>query len=126
MAHDLARGLLDLIQHCIPTLQAAEVLLFFAASPNRVFSADQVGAAIRTGMAATAVQEHVTQFVAAGLLAESADGFAYRPASPALERTVSDLRRAYDERPVTLITTIYRIADRRIQSFSDSFKLRDD
>ena len=44
----------------------------------------------------------------------------------ALDHAVADLRLAYDERPVTLIATIYRIADRKIQSFSDSFRLRDD
>jgi hypothetical protein len=47
-------------------------------------------------------------------------------ASSALEQAIGELGRAYNERPVTLSGAIYRIADSKIQSFSDSFRLRDD
>ena len=116
MAHDLTKSLLDFIQRYIPTLQAAEVLLFFAARPDGSFAPDEVAAAVRPRMAVSAVTEHVAQFMEAGVIAERPGGFAYRPASPALDRIVSDLRHAYDERPVTLIATIYRIADGNSQS----------
>jgi hypothetical protein len=126
MSHDLATTLLDLIHQCIPTLQAAEVLLFFAARRGESFRPEDVAAAMRPRVGVAAVREYVSQFVEAGLMAERSHGFAYEPTSPALEHAVSDLRVAYDERPVTLISTIYRIADRKIHSFSDSFKLRYD
>jgi hypothetical protein len=59
------------------------------------------------------------------LIALRPDGYAYEPATPALEQAIGELGHAYNERPVTLIGSIYRIADSKIQSFSDSFRLRD-
>lgn len=53
------------------------------------------------------------------------DGYAYAPATPALEHAIGELGHAYNERPVTLIAAVHRIADAKIQSFSDSFRLRD-
>jgi hypothetical protein len=73
-----------------------------------------------------AVKEYLARFVETGLIAKRPDGYAYDPASPPLENAIGELGRAYNERPVTLIGAIYRIADSKIQSFSDSFKLRDD
>jgi hypothetical protein len=71
------------------------------------------------------VNDYLGQFVAAGLLVERQTGYAYGPTTSRLEQAVSELGRAYNERPVTLIAAIHRIADRRNQSFSASFKLRD-
>jgi hypothetical protein len=39
---------------------------------------------------------------------------------------VEQLAEAYNERPVTLIRTIYAPAETKIQSFADSFKFRKD
>jgi hypothetical protein len=58
------------------------------------------------------VREYVTLFSGCGLV-EATDGrFAYS-ASPPLDACVQQLVAAYNERPVTLITEIYRLADRR-------------
>jgi len=127
MPDDLPRVLLDLIRDCIPTLQAAEVLLFFAGHPDSIFKPEEVVVAMRPLIVTVpAVKEYVAQFVECGLIASQTDGFAYGPASPKLEHAIGSLGHAYNERPVTLIAAIYRIADSRIQSISDSFKLRRD
>jgi predicted transcriptional regulator len=119
--------LLDFIHGCIPTLQAAEVLLFLAARPDRWFTADEVVVEMRPlSVTVPAVKEYLAQFVEDGLVAERSAGYSYGPISAALEQAIVELGRAYNERPVTLITVIHHIADRRIRSFSDSFKLRDD
>ena len=52
--------------------------------------------------------------------------FTYDPLSAELERAIGELAHAYNERPVTLIRVLYRVADSKIQSFADSFKLRKD
>ena len=62
-----------------------------------------------------------------GILSETPDGILYRPDSPALESAIGLLLRAYNERPVTLIRTVYAIADaKKIQVFADAFKIKKD
>ena len=47
MADDLSSSLLTLIDSSIPSFQAAEALLFFAANRDRDFSAEEVVAGMR-------------------------------------------------------------------------------
>lgn len=47
MPVDLPPRLVQFIRQCIPTLQAAEVLLFFAANPDRELKPEEVVVAIR-------------------------------------------------------------------------------
>jgi hypothetical protein len=127
MARELPGSLLDFIRQCIPTLQAAEVLLFFASHPERRFKPEEVVVEMRPDIVTVpAVKEYLARFSEGGLIDSQPDGYSYAPASSALEQAIGELGRAYNERPVTLITAIYRIADSKIQSFSDSFKLRGD
>jgi len=74
------------------------------------------------------VREAVALFRAQGILSGTPEGrLLYRPASPAVESAVGLLLRAYNERPVTLIRTVYAIADaKKIQAFADAFKLKRD
>jgi hypothetical protein len=73
-----------------------------------------------------AVEEYFAVFKANGLIAgQPEEGFHYAPVSPELAAAVSALERAYNERPVTLIRTISTLADARIRSFADSFKLKE-
>jgi hypothetical protein len=64
--------------------------------------------------------------VATGVIIETNGRFQYGPTTPSLERSIGELAHVYNERPVTLITAIYKIADSKLQSFSDSFDLRED
>jgi len=121
----LSRTLADFIRHCVPTLQAAEVLLFFAHHRDRVFTAEEIVSAIRPFVATVpTVQEYVRLFMDSGLVAANPPGYVYAPASQALEEAIGELGHAFNERPVTLIAAIYKIADSKLQSFSDSFDLR--
>jgi len=129
MAGDLPfpQSLLELIQSCVPTLQAAEVLLFFASHPDRDFSTEEVVVCMRPAVITVpAVKEYTALFATHGLVTDAHGRLRYGPLSSALERAIGELARAYNERPVTLIRVIYRIADSKIQSFADSFKLRKD
>jgi hypothetical protein len=127
MPGDLPASLLRLMAQCIPTLQAAEVLLFFAAHPDRGFTPEEIVVAIRpTVVTVPAVKEYVALLLASGVIIETDGLMTYAPATCGVEEAIGQLARAYNERPVTLIGAIYRLADSRIQSFSDSFKLRKD
>jgi len=121
------QSLLEFIQSCVPTFQAAEVLLFFASHPDRDFSVEEVVAQMRpTVITVPAVKEYTALFATQDLVTDAHGRFRYGPLSAAHEHAIGELARAYDERPVTLIRVIYGVADSKIQSFADSFKLQED
>jgi hypothetical protein len=127
MLPDLPKSLLQFIRASIPTYQAAEVLLFFAAHADRSFTVEEVAAGMRPVVVGVpAVGQYAALFVKSQLIAEENGRYRYGPASPELERSIGELARAYNERPVTLIRAIYRIADDKIQSFADAFDFRKD
>jgi len=73
------------------------------------------------------VRESLALLRTQGILSETPDGIVYRPDSPAVESAIGLLLRAYNERPVTLIRTVYAIADaKKIQAFADAFKIKKD
>jgi hypothetical protein len=127
MPAELPPKLLQFIRQWVPTYQAAEVLLFFAANPEGSFKPEEIVVGMRpTVVTMPAVREYAALFTASGAVVEHDGKFHYQPATRELEEAIGELAHAYNERPVTLIGTIYRIADSKIQSFSDSFKLRED
>jgi hypothetical protein len=126
MSSGLPDTLLQFVQAFVPTYQAAEVLLFFAAHPDLDFGPEDVVLAMRPIVVTElVVREYTVHFEARGLLSEREGRYRYGP-SPELERNINELARAYNEKPVTLIRAIYRIADSKIQSFADAFRLRKD
>jgi hypothetical protein len=126
MSTDLPESLLQFVRACIPTYQAAEVLLFLAANPDRDFSPAEVVESMRPiVVTGSAIAEYAAHFAAKGLLTEHDNRYRYNP-SPEFERNIAELAHAYNHRPVTLIAAIYRITDSKIRSFADAFKLRKD
>ena len=114
-----------MIHTCVPTYQAAEVLLFFAAHPQRAFAPEEVVVSMRPVVVTVqAVKQYLAVFTSAGLLVKAAGTFTYGPSSPELEQSIGELGDAYHERPVTLVKVIYEVTDSRILSFADAFKLR--
>ncbi len=127
MVGKLSQGLIEFIHDCVPTYQAAQLLLFFAAHPEGDYSAEDIVVAMRpVVITAPAVKEYTALFVDKHLICQSRGRYRYGPSTQELERGIGELAHAYNEKPVTLIRTIYGIADSKIQSFADSFKLRED
>lgn len=127
MAALLPKSLIEFIQECIPTYQAAELLLFFASHPDGDFSAENVVVAMRpVVITVPAVKEYASLFVDKGLIVQADGRYRYGPSTVDLERGIGELAHASNEKPVTLIRAIYRIADSKIQSFADPFKLREE
>jgi hypothetical protein len=126
MASNLSQSLIEFIHECVPTYQAAELLLFFASRPDADFGPEDIVVAMRpVVITVPAVKEYTSLFVHQGLIQQSQGRYRYGPATEPLERGIGELAHAYNEKPVTLIRAIYRIADNKIQSFADSFKLRE-
>ena len=96
-------------------------------TPSQRWTAAQLVEAVRpTVMTVPQVAEYLTIFLARGLVVEHPGAaFAFQPASLDTETAVLGLVKAYNERPVTLIRTVYAIADRRkIQALADAFRLK--
>jgi hypothetical protein len=121
----LPAQLLRFIALAIPTYLAAEVLLFLAARPERAWRPEEIVVEMRpVVITLPAAKEYLALFLLRNIVEESDGCYFYKPSSPELEAAIGALAYAYNERPVTLIHTIYNIAESRIQSFADSFKFR--
>lgn len=116
-----------LIWSSVPSVDALELLVVLARGPERAWSAEALLNAVRP-MKAAELRHYLALFQEYGLLIPGeSDGVTYRPVTAALAAAMAGLCKAYDERPVTLIRTVYAIADaRKIQSFADAFKIKKD
>jgi hypothetical protein len=113
MSSELPQPLLDLIRVRIPSFQAAELLVFLASQPDQAFAPDEVVSSIPNLGDAPALLDYMASFIDGGLIDDSNGRLRYRPASREIEECIDLLVAAYNERPVTLITAIYRLADDR-------------
>ena len=108
---------------CVPSVQAAELLLLLAGEPAALRAkeaAERVPAMGETEAAKILQALHANGLVMAGV----DQAYQYRPASAALGAHVEMLAKAYEERPVTLIRIIYALRDSKIRSFADAFRVR--
>ena len=108
---------------CVPSVQAAELLLLLAGEPAALRAKE---AADRVPAMGEAEASKILQALHANGLAMAGvdQAYQYRPASEALKAHVGMLAKAYEERPVTLIRIIYALRDSKIRSFADAFRVR--
>lgn len=123
---ELPREVRDLIQHAVPGMDALEILIFLCQHPGQPFTARELGRALRPAVIAEGtITDTLRVLEGHGLLRREGPASAFHPASPELEGACAGLLRAYNERPVTLIRTLYDIADsKKIQAFADAFRIR--
>lgn len=122
--NDLPENLLNFLQAAVPSFPAAEFLVFLSTHPGPWKPPELTHAVEPMSIAAAEADEYLALFKAAGLLADKPGGLTFAPATPALEADIAALTQAYNERPVTLIRTINALADHKLQSFADAFKLK--
>jgi hypothetical protein len=122
---ELPPEVVRLIHDSVPTVDALEILVMLACAPDATWSAADLHAKF-SRVSETTMAMYLKELAGQGIvLAEPSGGYRYRPASPAIEAAVAGLCKAYNERPVTLIRTVYSTADKRqIQSFADAFRLK--
>ena len=129
MVEELSEDVRRLILASVPSLDALELLIGLVRRAPAVMTPDMLDrelGARRQG--SEAIVRCFQSLQTQGIVAEGPPGlFGYRPSNAELDRAVQGLLRAYNERPVTLIRTVYALADqRRLQAFSDAFRLRKD
>ncbi len=121
---DNVRGL---ISSSVPTLDALELLIGVARRAPAVMSPEMLYRELGSkAIGLGGVRDYCRFLTGQGVIAEDPPGlFGYRPATSDLDDAVQGLLRAYNERPVTLIRTVYDLADqKRIQAFSDAFRFK--
>jgi hypothetical protein len=119
----------QLIYSSVPSIDALEVLMQVVRHQDRPHTVPELIEALRpAAVTEPVVREALALFRTQGILSETPEGrILSRPDSPELSRAVGLLLRAYNERPVTLIRTVYAIADaKKIQAFADAFKIKKD
>jgi hypothetical protein len=115
------------IQLAIPSVEAAEILLFLQKYADREWSVKEIVDGLRASITITDGDgaKWLEHLQARGLLEYGADRrVRYRPQSGELEAFARMLALAYAQRPVTLIRMIYALRDTKIQTFADAFKIR--
>lgn len=123
---DFPQELREFIQENIPNIDAAELLLLLARSPDRGHDVKAIADALRpTVVPEAAARRYLAHFKERGLVVQLQDDeFRYYPASPDIDAVVRALTKAYNERPVTLVRMIYSLRDEKIRSFADAFRLK--
>jgi hypothetical protein len=117
--------LLEFIRRCTPSLSAVEMLVFIAGKPEATWTLEELTKNFKPrGFNELVVAEHLKQFSQMGLVREEAGRFSYRADNPPFAAAVELLVTAFNERPVTLIRTIYALADDPLRSFSDAFRFK--
>ena len=115
------------LQQNIPSVEAAELLLYLRAHAERSWAGAEAAANLRPAVQLNDADaaRYVEAFAARGLASVGPDGRArFAPASEETATFAETLAAAYEQRPVTLIRMIYALRDSRIQTFADAFKLK--
>ena len=122
---DFPDALRSFIQEAIPTVDAAELLLALLRTPERPLELreilDSMGSAAPSESAA---RHYLTTFNTRGIVAAYGERYQYAPENSDIDAAVRALARVYNERPVTLVRTIYAPKDDKIRSFADAFRLK--
>jgi len=125
-SRELPEDVCALIRTSVPTIDALELLLELVRDPARSWNAAELSGNGHAVVPEATVARLLDEWRAQGLLVERESGrYSYQARTAELAGAVAGLMQAYEERPVTLIRTIYAIADSKIiQSFADAFRLK--
>jgi hypothetical protein len=124
----LAEEVRALIQQAIPNTDALEVLMFLVTHPGRCWSVGEVITALHSqALNPSSMGVVFARLESAGLGTYEPDaGFTYQPGQ-SMVSAMNGLVEAYRRQPVTLIRTVYEIAESaRIRALADAFRIKKD
>ncbi len=117
----LDASLLNFLRSSIRSTWALELLLLLRKNAPQAFSPSELVLELRATR--SLISACIAQLQSVGLVAcDEARGCVYAPASPALAQASDALARAYEERPVAVITAIVATPNERLKSFADAFR----
>jgi hypothetical protein len=116
------------VRDCIPSLEAAAVLVCMAREPERDWSAAELVERLGTSLSITLaeIERAIELFEARGLVERRPGARARMTGSYLQARRLATLVEAYDHQPVTLVQLIHAMREERIRMFSDAFRIRKD
>ncbi len=110
LAEQLSLPLLEFMRRCIPTLDAAKVLLYVAENRGRSVAVEEIVVEIPAAILSSAtVRAYASVFARCGLMIEDGHRFRYAP-TPSVDKLVGELAEWYNQRPVSLVVAISKIA----------------
>jgi hypothetical protein len=124
MQSELPDNVLTLVRQCLPTYAAAEFLLLIR-KVEKFESVAELCALRQPPGNAGEVEGYLALFQVVKLLRYRDGAFHFEPETETLKTAVEDLAVCYNERPVTLIRTIYALGGLKIQTFADAFKIKE-
>lgn len=122
---DFTDDFCNFLQRCVVNVDAAELVLSFAAPDVTSLTTQELTARLARTANVTEVDvgRLLDRLVSCGVLERLPDQrFGFRSQSGD-RRHVDTLGRLYVERPVTLFRMIYALRDSKIKTFSDAFDL---
>jgi hypothetical protein len=114
----------QLIARHLSSMEHVDVLVLLAKEPAHRWSTSEIRERLR--LANDVPSRVFTDLVASGLIArEPGDTprYQYQPSSSSLREAVASLLIVYEERPVTLVRTVYSRPS-AVQSFADAFIIK--
>ena len=116
------------VRDCIPSLQAAAVLVCIARDAEREWDAPEIVERLRAsvGLTLAEAERSIETFESRGLVERQSSSRARLARALLADDRLSTLVQAYEQRPVTLIQFIYAMREERIRLFSDAFRIRKD
>lgn len=122
-ADPITPALQQFISRYVHSVEQIEILTLVSESPTTKWTVTQVFRTIQSSE--KSVAEALATFCEAGLLiSERAGVYQFSAKTAELNQEVTDLVKAYRERRVTIVETIYKKPAEGIQHFADAFKLR--
>lgn len=112
----------NLLAERIDSATQLEILLLLHRDSSRAWTAAEVAAELRLERQWS--ESQLAHLARRGLAAAKDSAHRYAPADAALAAAVGDLRRAYAERPATVITLIFSKPQEALRTFADAFRLR--
>jgi hypothetical protein len=112
------------IRGTIRSVWALETLLLVRRDPAQAWTSESLARELRGNVKLAA--DLLSALETAGLLARREDGFAYAPATSALDDLSLRLEQTYRQRPVAVINAIVASRDDPVRSFADAFRFRGD
>ena len=116
------------VRDCIPSLQAAAVLVCIARDAEHEWSAAEIVGRLRTSVSITLAEAERSMeiFESRGVVERQPSSRTRLTRSLLADKRLSTLVQAYDHKPVTLIQFIHAMREEKIRLFSDAFRIRKD
>jgi hypothetical protein len=113
------------LQSSVPSVDAAELLLFLRANRASPWSSADLAASLTPGanLSEGEVARYLDSFQQRGLIVREDGGRVRYEAAPDNDAYVDTLARLYNERPVTLFRVIYTLRDSKIKTLADAFRI---